>query len=386
MGLFNLFKKEVEISKPTLKEQLYSSFSSIKKDLDEQNKWINYLHNTINHLKTNHDSHSSNSKEHMSKVNNSLENVNKWISHLHAMTKQQEERLKQMEKNVESVLEFNNKQVMELYKFVHSHKEVLANSLKKDLKNELLIDVHSNLMTHKADVNNKIDSLHNSFHKHLDSNLASVHDKIEDVNEAASHITKRLDSVNNKVETVASNIGVIEAKTQQNFNELAINVASNLKSHHEQITALASHKSELKNELKNEIKAHHEELKKELHNLKLKAEAPKAQPEPKIQPQAIQTMPQSSLMPPQKQEIVYSNALLTNPEQKLLNILFTETEPLSYSALSSKTGHSINTVRVNMNMLKKKNLIEENLLPSGVKLLNLKNKERIKKMYNIQTL
>ncbi len=395
MGLFNLFKKDVEVSKVTLKEQLYNSFSSIKKDLDEQNKWINYLHQTLNHLKTHHDSHSSNAKEHMSKVNGSLDNVNKWISHLHTATKQQEERLKQMEKNVESVLEFNNKQVMELYKLVHSHKEVLANSLKKDIKNELMLEMHSSMITHKADVHSKIESLHNNLH----NNLASLHNNLKDVTEIANHANNKLDSVHLKVESmhenfnsavnsVASKVNLVEAKTHQKIGELASNLTtnftSNLKVHQEQF---AAHKLELKNELKNELEAHKEELKKALANIKSKQEAPKVQTEPQVssQPQ-LQILSQPSLIPQQRPEIIYSNAPLTNPEQKLLNILFSETEPLSYSVLSSKTGHSINTVRVNMNLLKKKALIEENMLPSGVKLFNLKNKERIKKMYNLQML
>ena len=92
----------------------------------------------------------------------------------------------------------------------------------------------------------------------------------------------------------------------------------------------------------------------------------------------INIMPKTEI----QRETNYGN-LLTNPELKLLNMLFSETEPVSYSHLSNKTGQSINTIRVNMNTLKKKSLVEENLLPNGVKLFNLKNKERIKKMYNV---
>lgn len=87
-----------------------------------------------------------------------------------------------------------------------------------------------------------------------------------------------------------------------------------------------------------------------------------------------------------KPEVVYKNAPLTNPEQKLLTMLFNEPEPLSYDKLAAKTGHSVNTIRVNMNILKKRGLIEENILPSGVKLFNLNNREKIKKIYNIQVL
>lgn len=77
---------------------------------------------------------------------------------------------------------------------------------------------------------------------------------------------------------------------------------------------------------------------------------------------------------------------LTNPEQKLLNLLISEADPLTYTKVSQLTGHSINTIRVNMNLLKKKGVVEESTLPSGVKLFSVTNKEKIKKMYNVQVL
>lgn len=77
---------------------------------------------------------------------------------------------------------------------------------------------------------------------------------------------------------------------------------------------------------------------------------------------------------------------LTNPENVLLNLLLTESDPIGYTKIAEKTGKSINTVRVVMNSLKKKGFVEENLLPSGEKLFNAKNKERIKKIYNISHL
>lgn len=77
---------------------------------------------------------------------------------------------------------------------------------------------------------------------------------------------------------------------------------------------------------------------------------------------------------------------LTNPEQKLLNLMISEADPLSYAKISQLTGHSINTVRVTMNILKKKGFVEESALPSGVKLFSVTNKEKIKKIYNLQVL
>lgn len=88
--------------------------------------------------------------------------------------------------------------------------------------------------------------------------------------------------------------------------------------------------------------------------------------------------PEMSLLPPVSS--------LANPEQKLLNLLMNEADPLSYTKISQMTGHSINTIRVTMNALKKKGLIEETTLPSGVKLFSVTSKEKVRKMYNISVL
>jgi len=88
--------------------------------------------------------------------------------------------------------------------------------------------------------------------------------------------------------------------------------------------------------------------------------------------------------PVQKEIPITSPATLTNPEQKLLNLLVAETDPVSYGHIAERTGNSINTVRVIMNNLKKRGLIEEHTLPSGVKLFNASNKEKVKKLYNIE--
>jgi len=85
-------------------------------------------------------------------------------------------------------------------------------------------------------------------------------------------------------------------------------------------------------------------------------------------------------------EVKVNTANLTNPEQKLLNLLMAESDPVSYSHIAEKTGNSINTVRVIMNNLKKRGLIEEHTLPNGTKLFNSTNKEKIKKLYNIDHL
>ncbi|MFW6450022.1 MAG: hypothetical protein ACOCZ6_03125 [Nanoarchaeota archaeon] len=83
------------------------------------------------------------------------------------------------------------------------------------------------------------------------------------------------------------------------------------------------------------------------------------------------------------QETTPQKYTLTNPENKLLNLLLTEPDPIGYTKIAEKTGNSISTVRVVMNSLKKKDVVEENILPSGEKLFNAKNKEKIKKIYNV---
>jgi hypothetical protein len=78
------------------------------------------------------------------------------------------------------------------------------------------------------------------------------------------------------------------------------------------------------------------------------------------------------------------NTMFTNPERKLLNLLLNLPDPVSYSKIAEMTGNSVNTVRVVMNSLKKKDVVEENMLPSGEKLFCAKNKEKIKKIYNVE--
>ncbi len=134
---------------------------------------------------------------------------------------------------------------------------------------------------------------------------------------------------------------------------------------------LTEHKGKLERSVEERM---HEKLKTELGALK--ESMTKEQKEPVVVYQEAPIMQQPS----------YAPSLLTNPEQKLLTILFNESEPLSYQLIADKTGHSVNTVRVNMNLLKKKGHVEEHTLPSGVKLFSLKNKEKIKKLYNLQVI
>jgi predicted RNA-binding protein YlqC (UPF0109 family) len=81
-----------------------------------------------------------------------------------------------------------------------------------------------------------------------------------------------------------------------------------------------------------------------------------------------------------------SRNLLTNSEKWLINILFNSTEPMTYEQIVGKTGKSLNTIRVYMNSLKNKgSIIEETTLPNGTKVFAVSNKERVKKLYNVNS-
>jgi hypothetical protein len=99
-----------------------------------------------------------------------------------------------------------------------------------------------------------------------------------------------------------------------------------------------------------------------------------------------QSAPQVQYQPQREAHSMGWVSHITNPEQKLLNLLMSEADPLTYTKVSQLTGHSINTIRVNMNTLKKKGFVEESTLPSGVKLFSVTNKEKVKKMYNVSVL
>lgn len=82
-----------------------------------------------------------------------------------------------------------------------------------------------------------------------------------------------------------------------------------------------------------------------------------------------------------------SDNILTNSEKWLLNVLFNINGPVSYEQLVTKTGKSLNTLRVYMNSLKSKgDLVEETTLPNGSKVFAISNKERAKKLYNTPTM
>ncbi len=75
---------------------------------------------------------------------------------------------------------------------------------------------------------------------------------------------------------------------------------------------------------------------------------------------------------------------LTGPEQELIQVMFNENTPMTYEDLARKTGKSINSIRVYMNSAKSKSdIIEEFKKPSGEKIFSIKNKEKVKTLFNL---
>jgi biotin operon repressor len=76
---------------------------------------------------------------------------------------------------------------------------------------------------------------------------------------------------------------------------------------------------------------------------------------------------------------------LTYSEKLVLNVLFSAESPLSYEAIGSRLNKKSGTIKVYMNDLKKKGIDLEDLNgPGNIKLYALTNKEKVKKLYNIQ--
>lgn len=284
MGLFTRFRKvDDSIQKvDSLKHNILKSFINLRNDLDNQNKWINYLYKSHTDVKSDHKSHRYDLKV-------QLNNINQWIDYLHENSKCLGKRVKGIEQDIKNALDTYNRHIIELYKISEKFsniQQIDEHKLKSSLRTMVSLDVKNELR---------------------EAMLKEVKERIKgEIGQLAKELT-----------------GVKEQA------EKALHAAHN--PHHEQ--------------------------------------------EAKI----VETLVKEP-------ELRYTHALLTNPEQKLLNILFNEENPVSYDKITRATGQSVNTVRVNMNSLKKKGLIEENLLPTGIKLFSLKNKERIKKIYNLEVI
>ncbi len=281
-------KKLVQLA--MMRNQIAASFSNLRKDIENQNKWISYLHQshqnlsqahkeilkTHSDLKTSHESHKS-------KTNAHITHMSKWIDFLHANNKSLENRIKNLEENVGKAFLLYNKNIKELYELIKNHPKVDEQKLKDQVINEVKLLIEAEKIREAKERKKMLDQHAHEQHLHHEEH------------EAPSH-----------------------AQHYQPIHQHSIQPVQPL---FQQPTPVASYQSDL-----------------------------------------------------------------TSPEKKLLSFLFNQSEPMNYAQIAAKTGHSINTVRVNMNILKRKNLVEEHMLPSGIKLFTITNKEKIKKVYNLQVL
>ncbi len=220
-------------------------------------------------------------------------------------------------------------------------------------------NIHKKHDSHKSEVTVNLNKL-NKWVKHLHSSSKSQTENIEALETA---MLRAFELYNKHILDLHKKVEMVQPQEVDTDN-LKREVVAHIK------PLMEAHQNDTKHILRNHLERHTESL----ITSKIKDFKPK---------EVIREKP---VITPSEPKIVhhYSNAPLSNPEKKLLTMLFNSSDPLSYQQVSDQTGHSVNTVRVNMNLLKKKNLVEENTLPSGVKLFNISNKEKIKKMYNLQ--
>ena len=288
MGFLSRFtgKEEHDLRKlDQVKSQIAMSFSNLKKDVDNQNKWINYLHQSSQGLSkahreiTNlHHTLKSSHESHKSKTEADLKHMNKWVDYLHSSNQILSGRVKNLEDNITKAFTLYNQNIKDLYQLIKNHPKVDEEILKQKIMKEVKLMVETELIKETKARKKDLEEIHTPAHS-----LSAMHPVLP-----------------------------------LEFNH--------------------------------------------------------AQPAEKQIFHSVQK-PVQGYTPD-----------LSSPEKKLINFLFNQSEPSSYAQIAAKTGHSINTVRVNMNLLKRKNLVEENMLPSGVKLFTITNKERIKKVYNLHVL
>lgn len=101
-----------------VKENVVRSFSNIKKDMEDQKKWIDHLHS--NHKQIDslysllHDKHNHHQKIHV----RDIDNINRWIAHLNETSKKQEGALKELETNISLAFDKYNKYLIDIYRVV----------------------------------------------------------------------------------------------------------------------------------------------------------------------------------------------------------------------------------------------------------------------------
>ncbi|MFA6088519.1 MAG: hypothetical protein WC755_01520 [Candidatus Woesearchaeota archaeon] len=88
-----------------------------------------------------------------------------------------------------------------------------------------------------------------------------------------------------------------------------------------------------------------------------------------------------------KTETSVPNQELSYSEKLVMNVLFGADSPLSYEAIGSRLNKKAGTIKVYINDLKRKGIdLEEFNGPSNVKLYALANKEKVNKLYNMNSI
>ena len=304
----------------TLHKNIMHSFNRVKEDIDSQNQWISFLHNGHQEIKEKHEGHVQQTKQNLGKIN-------RWVEYLHTNGKKQQKDFEELEKYMKEAIVIYKDHIVELY---NKYNELLTETEKT--KNH----VHTTLASGRQEL---IEAVKHEMH-------VEVHDLLKNT----------IELERNHLEIALTK--KIKAKVEEDLKE------------------------EFEGHIRRKLKEHKEELQKANEEFHKKTE-PR---ERRIiqEPAIVEHTPMFEQSIVTHAPIYTQRQHLTNPEKKLLNFLFNEGDPLSYQQVSVKTGHSINTIRVNMNLLKKKGFVEENMLPSGVKLFTLKNKEKIKKMHNLE--
>ncbi len=284
--------------------------------------------------------------------------------------------------------------------FSHLHGQVTALHQEVQKQQEWLKYLHSNhlsLNTQHGDnkeltksevtrVNSWITFLHKAVQKQ-EKQIAQVHKNIED---STKNVEKNIALLYQSMEKIHKKASEKQApqliEKEIDHDEIAQKVLQNLNLDFEGMKAQVRQEvySSLAASLQEEQEKHKQSVQEMLNELQQEQES--GYEEEAIAPQPVVVPQQPQIMHMSYDPNSSWTMQLTNPEQKLLNLLMSEADPMTYTKISQLTGHSINTVRVNMNVLKKKNLVEESTLPSGVKLFSISNKEKVKKMYNVQVL
>ena len=113
-------RKEDKVKKDlfSLKANILDSFDHIKKDMKEQKKWIDYLHNGHRELNGIHAILDEKQNKHQEIHSKDIDNINNWINHLHETSKDQEKYMKDLERNISLAFEKYNKYLLDLYKLM----------------------------------------------------------------------------------------------------------------------------------------------------------------------------------------------------------------------------------------------------------------------------